>query len=176
MIWDTALYNILLLMQSWITPVFSQCHTILYKSWWFAAQYHDKNICCLIFLWKQNIFWWIESSKEQHLIEIEIVCNAIKVFPVTFHQLNLSLSWINVLILLKVWCQTFYIIQYIFLMWFKFSERTPWYSIAADDCLQNKFSCIDSFVFFFYFFIAVDITSVSGADFWGPSSRPAEIF
>ncbi len=32
----------------------------------------------------------MESSKEQHLLEIEIFCNIINVFTVTFDQLNAS--------------------------------------------------------------------------------------
>ncbi len=34
--------------------------------------------------------WWIESSNEQHLFEIEIFCNIINVFTVTFDA-----SWLN---------------------------------------------------------------------------------
>ncbi len=33
----------------------------------------------------------MESSKEQHLFEIEIFCSIINVFTVTFHQFNASL-------------------------------------------------------------------------------------
>ncbi len=51
-------------------------------------------MCCLIFLWNLSylfrIFWWIESSKEQHLFEIEIFCG-INVCTVTFDQFNASL-------------------------------------------------------------------------------------
>ncbi len=49
-----------------------------------------KQLCCTIFLWKLwyilffRIHRWIESSKEQHLFEIEIFCNVINVFIVTF--------------------------------------------------------------------------------------------
>ncbi len=32
--------------------------------------------------------WWIENSKGQHLFEIEIFCNIINVFIVTFDQLQ----------------------------------------------------------------------------------------
>ncbi len=39
-----------------------------------------------MFLWKP----W-QSSDEQHLFEIEIFCNIIHVFTVTFNQLNASL-------------------------------------------------------------------------------------
>ncbi len=52
---------------------------------------------CRIFLWKRRdilffrILWWIESSKEQHLFEIEILCDIINVFTVTFDQCNASL-------------------------------------------------------------------------------------
>ncbi len=38
-----------------------------------------------------RILWWIESSEEQHLFEIEIFCNIIIVFTVTFDQFNASL-------------------------------------------------------------------------------------
>ncbi len=54
-----------------------------------------KQLCFPIILWKPwyilffMIFWWIESSKEQHLFEIEIFCNI--VFSVTFKQSNASL-------------------------------------------------------------------------------------
>ncbi len=56
-----------------------------------------KQLCCTIFLWK--LWWilffrihrWIESSEEQHLFEIEIFCNIINVFTVTFDQFNESL-------------------------------------------------------------------------------------
>ncbi len=60
-----------------------------------------KQLCCWI-LWKYSqysmyhkklwyilffrILWWIESSKEQHLFEIENFCNIINVFTVTFDQ------------------------------------------------------------------------------------------
>ncbi len=53
-----------------------------------------KQLCCPIFLWKPwyilffRILWWIESSKEQHLFEMEIFCNILNVFTVTFDQLN----------------------------------------------------------------------------------------
>ncbi len=56
-----------------------------------------KQLCCTIFLWKSwcilffRIHRWIESSKEQHLFEIEIFCNIINVFTVTFDQFNASL-------------------------------------------------------------------------------------
>ncbi len=35
-----------------------------------------------------RILWWIESSKEQHLVEIEIFRNIIDVFNVTFDQFH----------------------------------------------------------------------------------------
>ncbi len=43
---------------------------------------------CYIF---SRIFWWIESSKEQHFFKIELFCKIINVFSVTFHQFNVSL-------------------------------------------------------------------------------------
>ncbi len=56
-----------------------------------------KQSCCTIILWKCwyvlyfRILWWIESSIEQHLFEIEIFPNIINVFTVTFDQFNASL-------------------------------------------------------------------------------------
>ncbi len=52
-----------------------------------------KQLCCPIFWWIKffRIHRWIESSKEQHLFEIEIFCNIINVFTGTFDQLNASL-------------------------------------------------------------------------------------
>ncbi len=44
-----------------------------------------------IFVETEIIIWWIESSKEQHLFEIEIFCNVINVFTITFDQFNASL-------------------------------------------------------------------------------------
>ncbi len=38
-----------------------------------------------------RIFWWIESSKELHLLEIEIIFNIINVFTVTFDPFDESL-------------------------------------------------------------------------------------
>ncbi len=55
-----------------------------------------KQLCCSIFLWKLwyilffRIHRWTESSKEQHLFEIEIFCNIINDFTVTFDQFNAS--------------------------------------------------------------------------------------
>ncbi len=56
-----------------------------------------KQLCCPIFLGKLwyilffRIHRWIESSKEQHLFEIEIFCYIINVSTVTFDQFNASL-------------------------------------------------------------------------------------
>ncbi len=46
---------------------------------------------------------WIESSKEQRLFEIEIFCNIINVFNVTFDKLNASFlnKSINLILILK---------------------------------------------------------------------------
>ncbi len=52
-----------------------------------AAQYFCGNWYILFFM----ILRWIESSKEQRLLEIGIFCNIIKVFNVTFDQFNASL-------------------------------------------------------------------------------------
>ncbi len=44
----------------------------------------------IVFLWKlwyiifEGFFWWIDSSKQQHLFEIWIICNIINVLTVTF--------------------------------------------------------------------------------------------
>ncbi len=38
----------------------------------------------------QTCLWWIESLKEQHLSNIEIISNNIKVFTVTSDQFNES--------------------------------------------------------------------------------------
>ncbi len=54
-----------------------------------------KQLCCTIFLrtpWHILVFrilWWIESSKEQHLFEMEFFCNIINVFT---DQFNASLQ------------------------------------------------------------------------------------
>ncbi len=44
-------------------------------------------------LFSSRILWWMESSKEQHLFEIEIFCNSVKYFTVTFNQLNASMLY-----------------------------------------------------------------------------------
>ncbi len=51
-----------------------------------------KQLCCLMFMWKLwyiffRIIWWIESSKEHNLFEIEIFCS----MNVTFPQFNVFL-------------------------------------------------------------------------------------
>ncbi len=58
---------------------------------WFAAQKTIVIIIIIIMLKtaESNFFrflWWIESSEEQHLSEIEIFCNIINVFIFTFDQ------------------------------------------------------------------------------------------
>ncbi len=52
-----------------------------------AAQYFCGNWCILFFM----IHRLIESSKEQYLFKIEIFCNVINVFTVTFDQSFLGL-------------------------------------------------------------------------------------
>ncbi len=50
-----------------------------------------KTVVQLIIIVEKVLFrihWWTESSNEQHLFEIEIVCNIINVFSVTFDQFN----------------------------------------------------------------------------------------
>ncbi len=62
-----------------------------------------QQLCCFIFLWKTwyilffRIFWWTESSKEQHLFETEIFCNIINIFTVTFEKLYASSFFCNIL-------------------------------------------------------------------------------
>ncbi len=58
---------------------------------WFAAQKTCSVIIIMLKTAAQNFFrflWWIESSKEQNLSEIEIFWNIINVFIITFDQLN----------------------------------------------------------------------------------------
>ncbi len=58
---------------------------------WFAAQ---KTFIIMLKTAEYNFFrflWWIESSEEQHLSEIEIFCNIINVFIITFDQFTASL-------------------------------------------------------------------------------------
>ncbi len=38
-----------------------------------------------------RILWWLEGSKEQHLFELEIICNIINIFTLTFDKPNASL-------------------------------------------------------------------------------------
>ncbi len=45
-----------------------------------------------------KILWWIESSKEEHVFEIEIICKIINVFMVFFVKIN-ACNLIEVLIL-----------------------------------------------------------------------------
>ncbi len=92
-----------------ITPVFSVTWSSeIILICWFAAQetfliiINVENSCAAqYFLWKLwyilffRIHRWIESSKEQHLFEIEIFCNIINVFTVSFDQFNASLIDIN---------------------------------------------------------------------------------
>ncbi len=56
---------------------------------WFAAQKTFIIIIMMLKTAEQNCFrflWWIESSEEQRLSEIEIFCNIINVFIITFDQ------------------------------------------------------------------------------------------
>ncbi len=58
---------------------------------WFAAQ---KTFIIRLKTAEYNFFrflWWIDRSEEQHLSEIEIFCNIINVFIVTFDQFKASL-------------------------------------------------------------------------------------
>ncbi len=93
-----------------ITSVFSVAWSSeIILIYWFAAQetfliiINVENSCgnCdafyfslmffLLFVFFYLIHRWIESSKEQHLFEVEIFCNIIHVFTVTFDQFNASL-------------------------------------------------------------------------------------
>ncbi len=62
---------------------------------WFAAQKTIVIIIIIMLKTAESIFfrfpWWIESSEEQHLSEIEIFCNIINVFIFTFDQFKPSL-------------------------------------------------------------------------------------
>ncbi len=74
-----------------ITPVFSVTWSSeIILICWFAAQ---QTFLIII-----NV----QNSCEQHLFEIEIFCNIINVFTVTFDQFNASVD--NSIYLLKSWC------------------------------------------------------------------------
>ncbi len=100
-IWIYFKIEFIPVMQSWIfsiiTPVFSvtwsfrksfeYADLLLKKHFWLLSVL--KTVVLLHILVGAVIFfcrilWWIESSKEQHLFEIEIV------FTVTFDQFNAS--------------------------------------------------------------------------------------
>ncbi len=49
--------------------------------------YYENSWVDLFF----RFLWWIESSEEQHLSEIEIFCNIINVFIIIFDQFKASL-------------------------------------------------------------------------------------
>ncbi len=66
-----------------------------------------KRLICLIRLWKSwYIFFRIQSSKEQHLFEIEILCNYIKFCIITFKASLLNKSINFVIFLRSYWPQT----------------------------------------------------------------------
>ncbi len=44
----------------------------------------ERSLVCFVFLWKLGI----ESSEQQHLNKIEMFCNIIDVFAVTFNEFN----------------------------------------------------------------------------------------
>ncbi len=54
-----------------------------------------------IFCRKGDILWWIESSKEQHLFEIEILCSIINAFTLTFIQFIVSLLNKSIIVILN---------------------------------------------------------------------------
>ncbi len=49
----------------------------------------------------------MNSSKEQHLFEIEIFCNIINVFTVTFNQFNVSLLNTSIIFYLLTFLNTY---------------------------------------------------------------------
>ncbi len=69
-----------------------QCWKQLWKLWCILFFFDVfPFICLFLFVYFSLILWWTESSKEQHLFEVEIFCNIIHVFTVTFDQFNASL-------------------------------------------------------------------------------------
>ncbi len=83
----TAVFSV-----TWSSEIIIICSRNIsdYYQWW-------KQLCFQIFFWKPwcilffRILWWIERSKEQNLLEIEIFCNNINVCADTFDQMNASL-------------------------------------------------------------------------------------
>ncbi len=87
-------------MQSRIFSIITQAIQIIQ-----ADSLFKKHLLLLLSMLKtvvKNIFrvlWWIESSKEQYLFKIDIFCNIINTFTITFDQfnaflLNISLHFI----------------------------------------------------------------------------------
>ncbi len=70
---------------------------ILQKSFKYSDLLLKIHLLLLLLCWKQRsrfffrFLWWIESSEEQHLSEIEIFCNIINVFIIIFDQFKASL-------------------------------------------------------------------------------------
>ncbi len=65
--------------------------------YWFGAQetfqinINAENSCAFCGYIFFRLLWWIQSSKEQHLFEIEMFCNIIKIFTVTIDHFNATL-------------------------------------------------------------------------------------
>ncbi len=70
-----------------------------------------------------RILWWIKSSKEQHLFEIEIFCNIINVFTVTFDRT--PYLWTVV-----------YILGFLELNWLSMN-LTPWNHMLQNICQMH---------------------------------------
>ncbi len=96
-----------------------------------AASYFCGNWCILFF----RILWLIESSKEQHLIEIEIFFNIINVFTVTFDRLYFIFDYIQ------------YISKYFTVLFFLGFLLNSWesHSLISCECIRRMF-----FVVFYF--------------------------
>ncbi len=101
---NVFLYVIYICDQIWIFTSHDSSEIILICC--FAAQetfliiINDENSCAAkYFCWNWNILfiyfliiWWIESWKEQNLVEIEIFCSITYAFTVSFYQFNAHLA------------------------------------------------------------------------------------
>jgi len=58
---------------------------------WETVELLNIFVETVIIILFSRIFRWIESLKEQQLFEIEIFCNIINVFTITFDKWNTSL-------------------------------------------------------------------------------------
>ncbi len=119
--------HLFLWWQSWIfsSHYYSlQCHMILQKAFLYPDLVLKKQVWTSTLKmalqhnssWKPRyiffrILWWIESSKQQHLFEIEILCTII--------------SLLSLLIHLKYNCW----IKYSFLLRFQQINKSEWYAL-----------------------------------------------